>query len=356
MYKIYKKDSKNKIRYLEINVEDDNLLQISGILNTENPIVHSKKCTPKNVGKSNETTGQQQAILEATSIYKDKLTQGYSETIDDVDTNEVILPMLAKSFKDEKHKIDWSKDVVFVQPKFDGMRCLKDKTILKSRKGKIISNMMHIQNELNYLDEILDGELYVHGEDFQTNMEYIKKYRPGNSETIKYHVYDIISDECFEVRHIILKAIVKDCKHIIFVDTYKINSEKELIQYHEKFLNEGYEGTMVRISKNGYKANGRSSELLKYKDFKDIDLPILDVLPCKVETEWGEPIYEWIGAKGHRSGDNRLGSGTKMSHEARKDLLLNKHLYIGKIATVRYFELSNTGVPRFPVTVGIRLD
>ena len=45
-----------------------------------------------------------------------------------------------------------------------------------------------------------------------------------------------------------------------------------------------------------------------------------------------------------------------MSHEERRELLVNKEDYIGKTAEIRYFEETDGGLPRFPVYVGIRLD
>ena len=68
----------------------------------------------------------------------------------------------------------------------------------------------------------------------------------------------------------------------------------------------------------------------------------------------GEVIFDWPGAKGHRHGDNILGSSTRMSHEQRKEILLNKQNYIGKRAELRFFGLSDTGIPRSPVVVGFR--
>lgn len=357
---IYKKDSKGKIRFLTIHTDGDSVYQTSGIIGTDKPVVHIKVCVPKNIGKSNETTAEEQAILEAEALIVKNLKKDYSATELLASSREVILPMLAKSYEDHSHKIDWSKDKVFVQPKFDGMRALGlvDEEIV-SRQGNCIDTMNHIKEELKSLklESILDGELYVHGENFQTNMTYVKKYRKGLSERIKFHVYDIIQENTdFNLRNGILKTILKDLNHIVPVQTIQIYSEEELHEWHAKFLSDGYEGTMVRLGNSLYKVNGRSDGLLKYKDFLDIDLPILDIIPCKVMTDWGEPIYYWKGATGHRMGSDIIGSGTKMSHEQRKELLANKSEYIGKSAKINYFELSDKGVPRFPVTVGINQD
>ena len=47
---------------------------------------------------------------------------------------------------------------------------------------------------------------------------------------------------------------------------------------------------------------------------------------------------------------------SKFSKEERREWLINKNKYIGKTAELRFFEFSDTGVPRFPVCIGIRLD
>lgn len=373
---IYKKDTKGKIRFLTVQVlgePDGELIQISGINETENPILHSKICKPKNLGKSNETSAHDQAVKEAEAIVKDKLTKGYFDNITDATSEQVILPMLAKEFGKESHKIDFRKEI-WVQPKLDGMRCLAiinspTNIVLMSRTGKEINNLDHIKEDLKNLSlklnssfpHILDGEVYAHGEDFQTNMEYIKKYRKGLTEKISFNIYDKVNPEDFSARVSSLAFIEGMClgmklNSLKFVRSHLITSLKDLENFNEAYLKAGYEGTMVRLGDSMYKINSRSSGLLKYKQFQDIALPIKDILPCKVMTDWGEPVFDWPGAKGHRSGINTLGCGTKLSHELRKDLLANKHKYIGKTAEIRFFEYSNTGVPRFPVMVGIRLD
>jgi len=355
---IYKKDSNGKVRYITIGNFGAVITQQSGIVGSDKFVEHSKTATGKNVRRANETSPEYQAELEVTAWVKDKLTKGYFRTIEETKSAEVVLPMLAKDFFKERHKIDWNKDVIVVQPKLDGMRCLAfvsadGKVELVSRAGKKIENMMHIEKELSTLgvDVILDGELYVHGEGFQTNMSYVKKYVEGKSERIIFNVYDMVSDRPYLSRIDKVKTIIDHLKKVrpLFYST--VGTEDELKQHFTIYIKEGYEGAMVKISKSGYKSNARSSELLKYKKFIDIQLPIKDIIPADQRPTWGIPVYYWEGAD-----DDTLKSGTKMSHEEREDLLTNKDKYIGQMAEVRFFEYSDAGVPRFPVTVGIRLD
>jgi len=357
--KIYKRDTKNKIRFLEVKADGADLVQYSGVLNTENVIEHRKTCKGKNIGKSNATTPEQQAISERDAKIKTKLSEGYFKTVKDAQNEDVILPMLAKDYKKELHKVDWD-GVVYVQPKLDGMRCIatkeNGKIILKSREGKLIETVKHIETALSGIMEgtYLDGELYSHGKNFQENMRLIKKYREGETEDIHYHVYDVINQFPFHQR--VLTGDILFTKPLVLVKSYLVKDEQELNKLHSMFLNEGYEGTMIRHGQEGYKVNGRSDNLLKYKDFIDITLPVKDVIPNDVNPLHGSFIYYWKGATGHPLGKDILGCGMKFSHKEREEILKNKSDYIGKTTEVRFFEYSEDGVPRHPVCHGIRLD
>ena len=347
---IYKLDSKGKERFLTVKAEVGDLVQISGLVGTDSPVEHRKTCKAKNVGKANETTPQSQALLEAEAKWKTKIDEGYFESLEEAKNTVVVLPMLAKSFDKEAKKIDWNGDV-YVQPKLDGMRALNIKGNLISRKGKLIENMEHITKELKEKFEgwTIDGELYAHGKTFQENMKLIKKYRPNQSEEVKFHIYDIVSTEGYKKRNHIITDLTKFCEQVVLVPTYKISSKEELDTYHAQFISEGYEGSIVRHGNSPYKVNGRSSDLLKYKDFKDIAVKVVDVVPAEQREEWGVPVLELEDGRTFRS-------GARLSHDERRDLLTNKQNYIGKTAEIRYFEETDDGLPRFPVCVGFRLD
>ena len=68
MTTLYKTDSKNKLRYLTVYTEDADLIQKSGLLDTESPITHRKTCKGKNIGRSNETSPEDQAEKEMESL------------------------------------------------------------------------------------------------------------------------------------------------------------------------------------------------------------------------------------------------------------------------------------------------
>lgn len=347
MTTLYKLDSKGKMRMLQISTEGSKLVQVSGLVDG-GKVTNYSECVGKNIGRSNETTPEQQAILEADSKIKEKLKEGYFETIDEAKGSTVVLPMLALDIKKLKKPIDWGN--CYVQPKLDGMRCLGNSDKMISRTNTLIDTMPHIQDELANLATSIfcDGELYEHGKTFQENMELIKKYRGKDSENVKYHVYDMVIPLPFTERYRMLSKVIFGSKHIELVPTFKVTSMEEVNKYHVQFLFEGYEGTIIRWGNEGYEPDKRSMHLLKKKDFIDKACKVLDIIPSEKRPEQGIAVCEM--------NDKIFKATPKMSHAGKEELLLNKSSYIGRTAEIRFFEYTDDGFPRFPVLVGFRLD
>lgn len=346
MRTLYKKDSSGKIRFLTISTDAGFLIQESGVVGTTSPVRNISVCEAKNVGRANATTPEEQAIAEAASKITEKLRLGYFDTMEEAEEKggaDFLLPMLAKDYAKEKKKVKYP---CFAQPKLDGMRALGVDESFMSRTGKAIDTINHI--DLSNLEHILDGELYAHGISFQENMKLLKKYTPGKTEEIKYHVYDIVSDLPFEDRYELLKSAVEGRNDIHLVPTVVVNSDDELQDYHSKNITDGYEGTIIRHGKDGYAVNKRSGSLLKKKDFLDEVYKVIDVVPSESRPEQG--VIVCTSDKGD------FNTGMKFSHEARQEILTNKENYIGQMAEIRFFEYTDGGLPRFPVCYGFRLD
>ena len=347
--RIYKKDSSGKIRFLEIRNYENFVVQISGVVGTNSPVINKSACEAKNVGKSNATTPEEQALIEAQAKLTEKMRLGYFNSIEEAQEKggkDFLLPMLAKDFKKEMKKVTFP---CYVQPKLDGMRSLgTEDGGFMSRTGKVIDTLGHIVfADLD--DAVLDGELYAHGISFQENMKLIKKYRKGETEQVKYHVYDMVMDAPFIQRYEKVCELVADNPNIELVPTHIANNELEVAFFHAQFVSEGYEGTMVRHSEEGYAVNKRSSQLLKYKDFLDEVYTVNEVWPSESRPEQG--VVECVTSKGVT-----FTCGMKFSHAEREDILRNKEEYIGLKAEIRFFEYTDGGIPRFPVCVGFRLD
>ena len=356
MKTLYKKDSKGKLRVLNIWAEGADLVQTSGL--ADGKLKEDRKtCKGKNIGKSNETTPEQQCKLEVASKIAEKLKVDYFETAKEAMNSIVILPMLAKDYKKEFKKINWVGNV-YIQPKLDGMRCLafvkKGQVTLISRENTDIleqhgNSMKHIAEGMAFLpDGIYDGELYAHGYSFQENMELIKKYRPGESEVVKFCCYDFVSDEPYKIRRKHILNAVATTDVVEEVETIKIDHKDQIQQFHKDFISEGYEGSIIRHGEEGYEIDKRSSNLLKYKDFIDLACKIVDVIPMENRPKQARLVCIC------KNGEFK--TNMRFSHKIREQILVQKDKYIGQTAEIRFFEYTDDGLPRFPVCVGFRLD
>lgn len=147
-------------------------------------------CKPKNVGRSNETTAEEQAWVEAVSKWEKQVRLGYRESKDDLHTQENFSPMLAHD------AIKRSRSIVYpayVQPKLDGVRALvtldKDGIpVFNSRGNKTYPVQGALLQQVKELAEHsgfdkFDGELYIHGLSLQKIVALAKKWRtPGDIE------------------------------------------------------------------------------------------------------------------------------------------------------------------------------
>ena len=354
--KLYKKDRSGNIREWTIWTTEDVIFTAHGQQGGQIQL-SQKQVVKKNVGRSNETTLEEQAVLEATSTWKKQLDKGYVEDINKVD--EIIyLPMLANDFKKRKGKIKYP---VHVQPKLDGVRCLAmwngDRIVLLSRKGKEYK-VPHVSEELESIIQpnmILDGEIYIHGITFQTVTRLVKKHRPGESTNLQYHIYDVFmigeqATEWFERFKMLTDITISNSRSIKRIKTAVANNEDEIYGLQEKWVQEGYEGAIVREWKAPYAVNARSNHLLKVKDFKDAEYRIVDFTEGIGKFD-GCVIWVCVTEENRQFKvvpKGTLGEKRKWFDEGEK--------HIGSWLKVKFFELSEDNIPRFPVGIGIRMQ
>ena len=135
--------------------------------------------------------------------------------------------------------------------------------------------------------------------------------------------------------------------HLVIVETTEIHGREQLARCYEDYMEAGYEGQMVRI--DGPYENKRSPLLLKRKEFMDREYTILGY-------EEGEGNR--TGTIKHFKFENEDGKGfhsnVKGSFEYLAELLERADDLIGTDATVKFFNLTPDGVPRFPYVIAIR--
>jgi len=183
--------------------------------------------------------------------------------------------------------IDYSKPV-FIQPKFDGVRCLiqyerrikprEDVVVAYSRTGKEWKNIQHILVKLKpffqkHPNVVLDGELYNHDfkNDFEQIISMVRKTKPTpearviSAGHVQFHCYDIVNKKMlFNTRSKWIDKNLPESYCVKHVRTMLVKSEDQACVDHARHLDYGYEGSIVRLN-TPYQCR-RSHSLRKFKE------------------------------------------------------------------------------------------
>jgi DNA ligase-1 len=269
--------------------------------------------------------------------------------------------MLAAKWEDYKDKIQYP---IYSQAKLDGIRCIVTKDGMFSRNGKPIISAPHIIDSLRNLfvvnpDLIFDGELYADkfANDFNTIVSLVKKTKPTDADLaeskkqIEYHIYDLpSSNKNFLHRAydlgILFETYLELGKFCRLVDTRKAENEEMVMEQYGLLVEAGYEGQILRV--DAPYENKRSKSLLKHKSFIDEEYQILDI----VEGEGNRSGTAGYMVFNTREG-KRFKSNVKGTWDETAEMLKNKKQLIGKQATIKYFNLTPDGIPRFPYVINI---
>ena len=314
METIFKTDKNGKQRYFKIHVEQlsdgtANIIKKTGMVGGKESVstIHVK-------------LGYDSALKRAKTMWENQ--------------REIqILPMLANKWED-RHK--YITEPFFVQPKIDGVRLLVSNKGGISRTGKIVAGTENWGKHLKD-GEYLDGECY-HPE---KTFEEITSLFKTNPAALEFHVFDYFDTSRPDL------PFTERLNHVT-VDTRVLQSKNDLRNVHDEYINAGYEGTMIREGSSVYEIGQRSNYLLKFKDFKTDEYEVVGVKDCSGKDA-GTPRWECITASGERFMVRPEGT-----LEHRRELFLNKDKYIGKMLTVKYQNLTDLGVPRFPVGIAFR--
>jgi DNA ligase-1 len=354
---LYKRDTKGKLRIWTIEYGFDSedvagIRTISGLVDGQKITGEWNISVAKNTGRANATTSKTQAMAEAQSEWTKKADKEYFENIEDVDSYELFKPMLAH---------DFTKTPVtsgYTQPKLDGIRCVTDSNGMHTRGGKPINSCPHIMESLqNLIDNnpsiVLDGELYNHElkADFQKIVSLVRKVkcRPEEiaeaKEKVQYHIYDMFDKNNPNMTFIERSKWLADNVSgdmIVLVNTDKADTTQDIDKLYGEYTQAGYEGQMVRQD-TPYECK-RSKNLLKRKEFITEEYTVVRVE--EGQGNWSGYAKKFVLVL---EDGREFSSGVRGSQAQLKALWesTQKPTWV----TCRYFELSNDGVPRFPVVI-----
>jgi len=361
--KLFKKSKSEATQEWSIEIEGNRYRthagQVGGVITISNFTV----CEPKNVGRANATTGEEQAMAEAQSKWTKK-RESYFEDIDDIGQKQYFEPMLANTYSERLHTV---KFPVYSQPKLDGIRCIVTADGMFSRKGKKTVSCPHIHRALKpYFDVnpalIFDGELYNHNyrANFNKISSLVGKKKPTaedlaeSEKLVEYWIYDIphvgtaYDPQAYDFSTRFIGSYKKFPGPMLrFVYTELCQSQADLDDHYARYAVAEFEGQIIR--QDALYKNKRCDQLLKRKESIDEEFVITDVI---------EGTGDWTGLAGAVECVTLKGkvftATPKMPEPEKAKLLKDKAKVIGKKCTVRFFNWTPEEKPRFPRMIALR--
>ena len=225
---------------------------------------------------------------------------------------------------------------------------------------QMIQNPKLIEFFRKHPNIVFDGELYKHGKSLQQISGAVRKEKES-TPWLEYYIYDIMdSTKMFEERLEILHDIESELSlgfnpnkeweeeelRFQMVPQEKVVGWINIQKLHDKYVSEGFEGAVIRDPSKVYNFGGRTNAMIKVKMYKDAEFEIVGyeeglrpedmVFVCQTE----------LGAK--------FEAKPMGPRELKYEYLDRMDEIIGKMATVKYFYLSDEGVPLQPVLKCIR--
>lgn len=310
-------------------------------------------CTPRNIGRANETSASQQAELEAAALVAKKLKSGY--VYEPTGESSVRLPMKVKCYQDQLHNV---KLPAFSSAKLNGVNGMYKRTNgklnLYSRGGELYPPIPHLEPLVHQTMDLLNsnelnGELYIHGFALQDITSAVIKPN-DNSHLLSFCIFDIAdSTEQFYERALLMHTYhnFDTTIHSTVAVIYNVTclSTAELDAHFEECTNFGYEGTVVKNFKALYKHNIRSSDMFKYKKAQSAEFFI-------VGYELDKRNHPVFHLNTHTTPPLTFKAKPVGTHAFVESI--DPQSYIGKWATCEFEVLSNDNKPLKPIFIGLR--
>ena len=253
-------------------------------------------------------------------------------------------------------------ELYLIQPKLNGERCWvewfnKETPVLVSSYGNEFK-LPHITDTLLSLSLQglrLDGELYIHGEAFETIHSIASASRNElhpRWQEMELHVFDYKSEEptisrLAKLEQLSLRGPLKQ------VPSYALRADMYAWEdYAVEFVKQGYEGIILRDAQSPY-IERRTPALLKFKPTHEDTYRIVDT---SEGIGWatgmlGSFIVEATDQPGQYF---RVGSGKLLTKENRQKLWAVRAKLPGKLLRVKHEEIKTTnGIPKCAVALEV---
>lgn len=352
---LYKYDANGSLRFWRVgcDLEKQEIFTESGVV--KGAVVYS----PGEVNMNNSGRSfLEQAIQQAKQRYLEKFRDGSYRPAGETPLSNQC--MLAETWNPDTMELKYP---VAVQPKLDGMRCLvkkiNNKLVYSSRENVIWKHLSFFDKELESIFElipyniILDGELYIHGMDFEDITSIVKNMTKlhDNLKDLKFFIFTFNTTEhlSFLKRAELLNNVfnLKTFNRVVLLDTRICNSKQDVLTMHQYYRSINFEGTMIYNIDALYNTS-RTKDLLKHKDWIEEEGEVISVKRGKGR----EKDLAILKIKDKRGVMTDMRPSGKF--EQRRIWYLSPETIIGKRVTFKYQNLTKNNVPRFAVVLGER--
>lgn len=294
-----------------------------------------------------------------------------------------VLPMLAKTYDNTNNKLFKKCSGYTGQYKINGLRCFisavrNDGDIFKpislkfqSREGTYWNSLSNLEDNLlpyipsKFLEKmieehyILDGELYLPGKSVNEINHFVKDPNCFENKLIQYWCYDVAIEDMSQYNRIVTlrdnfelfftrfntkEAHLANINRLVMLETEPILNGEDATKYRDEFINLGFEGLILRNPDADYQFGKRNQSMIKYKRATDGKFVIVDIVP----EGYKRPDIPLLICKNDIN-DKVFEVHLSSSLDFQRNVLKNKHKYIGKTLFITYGERS--GVHNLPFHV-----
>ena len=396
------KDSKGKIRVVEIFYEGDETTRIYTIYRYTGQFEGKLTTQPKIVVDRGKATRNihEQVELQFNALVKGYKDKGYIELENEIDnyssedlyklfgdapagTNGVVKPMLAKQ-ADKVTKTNIFNKKWIASRKIDGLRCIiylgDDGKLHTSSRGatnydsamfEILTHPALIKLFKNNKGLMLDGECYHHGYTLQQINSIARTQKVAKDlEILQFYWYDIVDlNNPFKNRLVKMKSIANELKEygseigwepdrmfkenelrIQFVPQVEVSGWDNMMKLHNEYVSEGWEGLVIRDPEKPYKPNGRTNDMLKIKIYKDDCFKVVGKEAGLRGSE--DMVFIMQMPDGRTFKAKPFGD-----REQKEEYWINfEEKYNGHIGECKFFYYSDDGIPLQPAFKAFRDD
>lgn len=312
---------------------------------------------------------------------EEELIQFIKTYMPDIRTNAEgnTLAMLAKTFDNQNNKLFKKVNWYLGQWKINGLRCFiraeksQDlfqpyKLIFQSREGEIWTSLYHLEqelleiiptwmlNQMCYENLVLDGEVYIPGFTVNQINHAVKDSKCPENKLVQYWCYDIaVEGLSAESRCIFLQDNFKyfipnihsreqhlaNKSKFVILPSQIIDCENRAIALRDRYIDNGFEGLIMRNPYNDYQFGKRNLAMIKYKKATDGIFEILDIY-SEGNKRSDVPLFKCKNDINDATFECHIGGNL----EYQKQFLYNRDIYIGRKLSIEYGERS--GVNQLP--------